>query len=173
MVRRKLVYSAKVPINVPFAPSWRIGKCLDARVATVSRQSQFGLPKLAYLLTCFSWLTLLHFYRTAAGRCPVEDFLDSLTGAVSRKVTRVFRVVEEANLIPTQYFKKLKDSEEIWECRVNYGSNTFRIFCFFASGNRPVLTHGFMKKTEKTPRREISRAEEYRKDYLSQRIKQE
>lgn len=109
------------------------------------------------------------FYRTSAGNCPIEDFLDQLPAAVGRKITWVLRIVEEEDLVPTQYFKKLKDTEEIWECRVNYGSNTYRILCFFTPGNRLVLTHGFMKKTQKTPQREIARAENFRKDYLSRR----
>ena len=109
------------------------------------------------------------FYRTSAGNCPVEEFLDRLPAGVVRKITWVLRIVEEENLVPVQYFKKLKDTEEIWECRVNHGSNTYRILCFFASGNRLILTHGFAKKTQKTPQREIARAESYRKDYLSRR----
>ena len=109
------------------------------------------------------------FYRTSAGNCPVEEFLDRLQAGVGRKITWVLRIVEEENLVPSQYFKKLKDAEEIWECRVNHGSNTYRILCFFARGNRLILTHGFMKKTQKTPQREIARAESYRKDYLSRR----
>ena len=112
---------------------------------------------------------IISFYRTAAGNSPVEQFLDRLPAGVVRKITWVLRIVEEENLVPVQYFKKLKDTEEIWECRVNHGSNTYRILCFFASGNRLILTHGFMKKTQKTPQREISRAEGYRKDYLSRR----
>ena len=64
------------------------------------------------------------FYRTPSGNCPVEDSLDGLPAAVGRKITWVFRIVEEENLIPAQYFKKLKDTEELWECRINYGSNT-------------------------------------------------
>ena len=113
------------------------------------------------------------FYRTPSGNCPVEDFFDGLPAAVVRKITWVLRIVEEENLVPAQYFKKLKDTEELWECRINYGSSTYRVLCFFAPCNRLVLTHGFMKKTQKTPQREIARAETYRKDTLSRRHENE
>lgn len=73
------------------------------------------------------------------------------------------------NIVPVQYFKKLRDTEDIWEVRVNFRLNTYRILCFFATGNRLILTHGLMKQTQKTPQREIARAENYRKDYLSRR----
>ena len=85
----------------------------------------------------------------------------------------MLRIVEEENLIPAQYFKKLKDTDELWECRIIHGSNTYRVLCFFAAGNRLVLTHGFVKRTQKIPQREIPRAETCRKDYLSRRHENE
>jgi len=62
---------------------------------------------------------------------PIAILAVGASVAAGRKITWVLRIVEEEDLVPTQYFKKLKGSEEIWECRVNYGSNTYRILCFF------------------------------------------
>jgi len=62
-------------------------------------------------------------------------------------------------------------TEEIWECRIQRGSNAYRIFCFFDGNAVVVLTHGLIKKTRKTPVREIERAEAYRRDYLQRRLK--
>jgi phage-related protein len=111
------------------------------------------------------------FYRTADGKCPVHEFLDSLSGKVAQKVLWTLSLLEDFEIIPSIYFKKLTGTEEIWECRIQYGSNIYRIFCFFDSNSVVVLTHGFVKKSQKTPSREIERAESYRKDFLSRRKK--
>ncbi len=111
------------------------------------------------------------FYRTVNGKCPVQDFLNSLSGKVAQKVTWVLKLLEDLDVVPASYFKKLAGTEEIWECRVQFASNAYRIFCFFEGNSIVVLTHGFAKKTQKTPRQEIERAEAYRKDYLKRRLK--
>ncbi len=73
--------------------------------------------------------------------------------------------------MPSTYFKKLVSTEEIWECRIQLGSNAYRIFCFFDGHSVVILTHGLIKKTQKTPQREIKRAEGYRRDHLQRRLK--
>lgn len=113
------------------------------------------------------------FYRTADGKCPVEDFLDSLSGKVAQKITWVLKLIEELDIVPALYLKKLIGSEEIWECRIQFGSNTYRILCFFEGNSVVVLTHGFIKKSQKTPSAEIERAEAYRRDYLRRRTRHE
>lgn len=92
--------------------------------------------------------------------------MDSLPSRDAQKVAWVLSLLEELDLLPASYFKKLHGSEEIWECRIQLGSAAYRIFCFFAGRSVVMLTHGMRKKVQKTPRREIERAEEYRRDYL-------
>ena len=111
------------------------------------------------------------FYKTADGNCPVQDFLDSLPGKVAQKVAWVLTLLEDMEVVPSTYFKKLVDTEEIWECRIQFASNAYRIFCFFERNSVVILTHGFAKKTMKTPQKEIERAEAYRRDYLKRRLK--
>jgi phage-related protein len=111
------------------------------------------------------------FYRTADGKCPVKEFLDSLPGKVAQKITWVLNLVEDLDVVPSTYFKKLVSTEGIWECRIQLGSDAYRIFCFFDGHSVVVLTHGLIKKTQKTPQREIERAETYRRDYLQRRLK--
>ena len=108
------------------------------------------------------------FYRTSIGKCPVEEFLDSLSGKAAQKVTWVLRLIEELDAIPEQYLKKL--TGDIWECRAQFGGNTYRMLCFF-DGSNVVLTHGFQKKSRKTPRIEIEKARSCRTDYLQRREK--
>jgi phage-related protein len=108
---------------------------------------------------------IVQFYQAKDGKIPVEDFLNSLPAKVAQKVLWVLMVAEERDTLPTTYFKKLVGSDDIWECRVQFGSNDYRILCFHVGGSVLVLTHGFMKKTRKTPAKEIERAENYRGDY--------
>ena len=110
------------------------------------------------------------FYRTADGKCPVQEFLDSLPGKAAQKVAWVLSLIEDLDVVPSAYFKKLVSTEEIWECRIQLGSNAYRIFCFFDGHSVVVLTHGLIKKTQKTPQREIERAEAYR-NYFQRRLK--
>jgi phage-related protein len=109
------------------------------------------------------------FYRTIDGKCPVQEFLDSLSGKVAQKIVWVLRLLEDLDKVPSSYFKKLIGTEEIWECRIQFGSNAYRIFGFFMD-NSVVLTHGFVKKSQRTPVQEIERAEAYRRDFLRRRV---
>lgn len=111
----------------------------------------------------------VRFYRTVDGKCPVQEFLDALPGKAAQKVAWVLKLLEDLDIVPATYFKKLVNTEEIWECRVQFGSNAYRLFCFFVDNSIVVLTHGFSKKSQKTPRQEIERAEALRRDYLSRR----
>ena len=110
---------------------------------------------------------VIKFYRTQGGKCPVKEFLDSLSSKWSKKVTWVLKLIEELDIIPSRYFKKLTDTEGIWECRIQFGSNIIRLFCFFLSNDVVVLTHGIVKKTSKLPKKEIEKAEYYKRDYLT------
>jgi phage-related protein len=62
-------------------------------------------------------------------------------------------------------------SEGIWEIRIRFGNNIYRLLGFFANGTLIILTNGFAKKTQKTPSREIALAIHRKKDYLARRIK--
>ena len=86
-------------------------------------------------------------------------------------MTWVLNLIEDLDVVPSTYFKKLVSTEEIWECRIQLGSNAYRIFCFFDGHSVVVLTHEVIKKTQKTPQREIESAEAYRRDYLQRRLK--
>jgi len=92
-----------------------------------------------------------------------------LPGKVAQKIVWVFRLLEDMDRVPASYFKKLAGTEDIWECRIQFGSNAYRIFCFFMN-NSVVLTHGFVKKSQKTPAGEIERAEAYRRDFFKRRV---
>jgi len=113
------------------------------------------------------------FYRTVEGKYPVKEFLDSLPGKHAQKVVWVLQLIEDLDDIPSSYLKKLKGTDEIWECRIQFGSNIYRILGFLGNGSTLVLTHGFSKKSRKISRGEIEKAEAYKKDYLKRRNKHE
>ena len=107
------------------------------------------------------------FYKTESGECPVENFLNNLDTKQAKKVAWVMQVVEELDKVPTSYLKKLTNTDDIWEIRVQIGSNIFRFLGFFEKGNFIVLTNGFQKKTQKTPKSEILLSEQRKLDYLT------
>jgi phage-related protein len=109
------------------------------------------------------------FFRTQAGKCPIEDFLDTLSDKQARKVAWVLRAIRDLNPVPPQYFKKLTNTDDIWEVRVTSGNNIFRFLGFYDRENFIVLTNGFQKKTQETPKGEIKLAEERKKEYLRRR----
>lgn len=109
----------------------------------------------------------VNFYRLPDGQSPVESFLDSLSGKQAQKVLWVLQIIEELDFIPRQYLKKLVDSEGIWEVRIQFGSDIFRLLGFFDGGALLILTNGFTKKTQKTPPQEIALAIRRKNEYLA------
>jgi len=107
----------------------------------------------------------VEYYKTKSGKIPVKEFIDKLTAKAAQKVFWVLLLLEDIERLPSNYFKKLINTDDIWEVRVSVGKNSYRIFCFF-NQSIVVLTHGIIKKHQKISRREIEKAEEYKKDYL-------
>ncbi len=109
------------------------------------------------------------FYTTTAGHCPVQEHLDDLPDKAAQKVAWVLRLVRDLERVPANYLKKLADTDDIWEIRVDVGRDTFRLLGFFDRRKLIVLTNFFMKKTQKTPPAEIRLAEERKADYTYRR----
>jgi phage-related protein len=106
------------------------------------------------------------FYKTPLQKCPVREFLDSLPGKTAQKITWVLKLIEDLDMVPEKYFKKL-ESYDIWECRIDFAGNTYRILNFLHAGSKIILTNGFMKKTQKIPKKEIELALKYKADYIN------
>ncbi len=94
-----------------------------------------------------------------------EKFYDCQTIKVQKKILWTLRIIEEIERIPELYMKHLKNSSGLYEIRIQVGNNIYRIFCFFDIDNLVVIGHGFQKKSRKTPRQEIERAEQIKKEY--------
>lgn len=107
----------------------------------------------------------IEYYVLPNGRQPAEEYIRSLDKGLRSKTFRTIRMLEQfGNLVGEPDSKHIEDG--IFELRTTMGSNTSRVLYFFVAGDRAILTHGFVKKTQRTPRREIERAKRYRKDYL-------
>jgi phage-related protein len=109
------------------------------------------------------------FYETEKGKCPVADFLDSLNGDQAQKVAWVIELIQSIERPPGKFFKKLVNADNLWEIRVEYQGNIFRLLSFFDGGKLLVANHGFVKKTQKTPKKEIKVAEERKLDYFNRK----
>ena len=111
----------------------------------------------------------ISFYQTATGNKPIQEYLDSLTDKQVEKIAWVLKLIRELDRIPSNYFKKLINADDIWEVRTNIGGNSFRFLGFFHGQELIILTNAFQKKTQKTPLQEIKLAEKRRNEYLNRR----
>jgi len=111
----------------------------------------------------------IKFYRLKTGKCPVEEFFDSLTNKQFEKIAFVLDLIEQIDIVPRKYFKKLKNTDDIWEVRVQQGNNIFRILGFFEEKDLLVVNHAFTKKSQKIPQKEIAVAEKRKREYLKKR----
>ncbi|MCX6135444.1 MAG: type II toxin-antitoxin system RelE/ParE family toxin [Ignavibacteriales bacterium] len=111
----------------------------------------------------------IEFYRTSSGACPLEEFLDSLSDQQAQKVAWVLRLVERLERVPEQYLKKLAGTDQLWEIRIQGGGKSYRLLGFFDGPVLMVLTSGFVKKRQKTPRQEIELAQRRRNEYLERK----
>lgn len=108
------------------------------------------------------------FYMNEKGEKPVEEFLDSLNDKMRAKMLLSIRIVREYGYQARMpYSKELENG--LFELRAKVGSDISRVIYFFVVGRKIVLTNGFIKKTQKTPRSEIEKAKRYRDDYLSRK----
>ena len=111
----------------------------------------------------------IDFYRLETGKCPVEEFFDSLINKQFEKISFVLDLIEQIDIVPRKYFKKLKGTDDIWEVRVQHGNNIFRILGFFDGKDLVILNHAFTKKAKKIPVKEIATAEMRKKQYFKQK----
>ncbi len=105
------------------------------------------------------------FFELDENHCPVQDFLDSLDNKMAAKIYGLMDVLSEAGTaLRMPYSEHL--GEGIFELRVKLGSNITRVLYFFYVGKTIVMTNGFVKKQQKTPKAQIELAQKYRKIFL-------
>ncbi len=108
------------------------------------------------------------FYDKPDGTEPVKEFLDSLDVKMRAKMIRTIVMLQKNGYELREPYSKMLN-EGILELRAKVGSDISRVLYFFIVGKKVVLTNGFIKKTQKTPKEELERAKQYRAEYLSRK----
>ncbi|WP_339701631.1 type II toxin-antitoxin system RelE/ParE family toxin [Algoriphagus aquimarinus] len=99
-----------------------------------------------------------------------ETFFETLNDKAKDKVDEVLYMISILERIPTKFFKNIKGIKDLYEIRIEYESNIYRIFCCFDKGSLVVLFNGFHKKSQKTPKKELRRAELIMIEYFENKI---
>ena len=100
------------------------------------------------------------------------DFFEQQTEKVKEKIDHVLFVVTVANRIPQKFFQHLEGSNGLYEIRVEFQGNIYRIFCCFDEDQVVILFNGFQKKTQKTPSGELEKAVKIMNEYFDEKLKQ-
>lgn len=108
----------------------------------------------------------VEYYELENGNCPAEDFILSQNNKMQAKIFKNLELLEiRGNELREPFSKHIDDG--IFELRSKVSSDITRILYFFVIGQKIILTNGFVKKTQKTPKSEIELAKKYRNDYLN------
>ena len=98
-----------------------------------------------------------------------SEFFIGQRQKVKDKIIWTLDLIETIDKVPEIYLKHLEGTEQLYEIRVQLGSDIFRIFCFFDNGKLIVLANGFQKKTQKTDKQEIEKALKIKKEYYERK----
>lgn len=83
-----------------------------------------------------------------------------------KKIDEVLFTITVLERIPKKFFDHLTGTNGLYEIRIEFGGNIFRVFCCFDEGKLIVLFNGFQKKSQKTPINEIEKAEKLKEEYF-------
>ncbi len=97
------------------------------------------------------------------------NFFNTLDYEVKQKFNWTLKLISTVDRIPVKYFRHIENSTGLFEVRVEVGSNIYRVFSFFDKGQLVILINGFQKKSQKTPKKEIEKAEKLKKQYFDEK----
>ncbi len=98
-----------------------------------------------------------------------ETFLKKQPVKVQNKIFKVIEAIETLERVPDNYLKAISGTKGLYEARISLASNIWRVFCFFDRGKLVILLNGFVKKTQKTPQREIQKALRLMHEYYNEK----
>lgn len=108
----------------------------------------------------------VEYYKSKDGDYPAEEFILSQSIKMQAKIFRNLELLEsKGNELREPFSKHFEDG--IFELRSKVGTDITRVLYFFVIGEKIILTNGFVKKSQKTPKGEIDIAKKYRNDYLN------
>lgn len=99
------------------------------------------------------------------------NFFETLQPEVKKKFNWTLQLICILERIPKKFFKHITDSDDLYEIRIEFGANIYRIFCFFDKDQLVILLNCYQKKTKKIPLKELHLANKLRKQYFDEKIK--
>ncbi len=99
------------------------------------------------------------------------DFYMELDEKVQEKIEYVFKIIRTVQYVPKKFIDHITGTDGLYEIRIEFESNIYRIFCCFDKGNIVILFNGFQKKTLKTPKNEIDLALKLKYEYFNSKKK--
>ena len=112
---------------------------------------------------------VIELYENDNGKAPILDYILDLTPKQQAKVYRIVNLLEKyGHELRFPFVEKIKgrNYDGLWELRIQFGSDIFRIFYFVYTKNVAVFLHGFTKKQQKTPKKELDLAYNRMNDFL-------
>jgi phage-related protein len=107
----------------------------------------------------------IEFYVLENDESPIATWYDSQNSKVQAKLLHVFELLEELGIeVGMPHVKPLGD--KLYEIRIRVDRHNFRVIYFAYTDRRFILLHGFQKKTQKTPSKELELAWKYMEDFL-------
>lgn len=100
------------------------------------------------------------------------DFYKTLDRNVKGKFQYVFELIKQVEMVPKKFLAPMTGYEGLFEIRIEFQSNIYRVFCCFDKGKLVILFNGFQKKTQKTPKKEIEKAMRLKDEYFNSKNKQ-
>ena len=95
-----------------------------------------------------------------------NEFYVAQTDKVRKKIAQTLVWLQTLDRLPVTILKSIEGKKGLFEIRVEFGGDIFRVFCCFDQGSLVILFNGFQKKTQKTPSGEIEKAERLMKEYF-------
>jgi phage-related protein len=100
-----------------------------------------------------------------------SDFLKKQPIKVQNKIFKIIEAIETLEKVPSNYLKSIIGTDGLFEARIQLGSDIWRVFCFFDRGRLVILLNGFVKKTQRTPKNEIEKANQLMIKYFKSKAK--
>lgn len=114
----------------------------------------------------------IEFYQSADGKASAKDWFDEQEPKVKARLGRIFDLLKEEGIaVGEPHVKHLLD--KLYEIRAEQNTNIYRVIYFVYTGKRFILLHGFQKKTQKTPKKELDLAAQRMKEFIAQEKNQQ
>jgi len=101
------------------------------------------------------------------------DFYLKQSEKVQEKIEYVFKILRTVQNVPKKFLDHMTGTDGLYEIRIEFESNIYRIFYCFDKGNLVVLFNGFQKKSQKTPKKEIDLALKLKDEYFNSKKKKQ